>query len=145
MRELQLPFDLVHQVGCCRCTSKRSAGRQQSLSAQFMLVCCSYLLHKVNAFSALSSSHHHQVRSRSSNDPYSSFFGHCVFKMGYRQQFFVVARVNGVYRTLAVMHHQWLYGRTSLRQLLYTIDILKAPANRPGIRREMSKAGTVCA
>ena len=63
--------------------------------------------------------------------------------MGYRQQLLVIAKVDGKYRTLALLHHQWMYGRTSLRQALNTINILKAPRTVLIIRRELFKASKV--
>ncbi|KAK4496301.1 hypothetical protein PRZ48_012281 [Zasmidium cellare] len=62
--------------------------------------------------------------------------------MGYRQQFFVTAKINGKYRMLAIVHHQWIYGRTSLRQCLNILKIFSSPANLPGIRRELAQAAS---
>ena len=36
-----------------------------------------------------------------------------------------------------------MYGRTSVRQVLFTLNILRAPANRAGIRRELNQAAKV--
>lgn len=63
-----------------------------------------------------------------------------VTTMGYRQQFFVAAKVKDKYRMLAIVHHQWIYGRTSLRQCLSILKILSAPGNLPGIHRELAQA-----
>ena len=57
-----------------------------------------------------------------------------------RHQFFVIARINGGYHTLAVVHHQWLYGHMAVRQCLNTMRILGATGNRQGIRRELKLA-----
>ena len=57
--------------------------------------------------------------------------------MGQRHQFFVIARINGRYRTLAVVHHQWLYGHMAVRQCLNTMHILGATGNRQGIKKEL--------
>ena len=36
--------------------------------------------------------------------------------MGQRHRFFAIARNNSRYRTLAVIHNQWIYGHSALRQ-----------------------------
>ena len=60
--------------------------------------------------------------------------------MGQRYQFFAIARINNRYRTLAVVHHQWLYGHRAVRQRLNTMRILAATGNLQGIRRELKLA-----
>ena len=60
--------------------------------------------------------------------------------MGQRHQFFAMARINKRYRTLAVVHNQWLYGHTAVRQCLNTMRILSAAGNLQNIRRELKLA-----
>ena len=60
--------------------------------------------------------------------------------MGQRHQLFVVARVNGRYRNLCAIHHQWLYGHTALRRCLGTLKIFADPANRVPIKQELIAA-----
>lgn len=60
--------------------------------------------------------------------------------MGQRHQFFAIARINNRYRTLAVIHNQWLYGHSAVRQCLNTMRILSAAGNLQGIRRELKLA-----
>jgi hypothetical protein len=60
--------------------------------------------------------------------------------MGQRHQFFAIARINNRYRTLAVIHNQWLYGHSAVRQCLNTMRILSATGNSQGIRRELRLA-----
>ncbi|KAF2166840.1 hypothetical protein M409DRAFT_22895 [Zasmidium cellare ATCC 36951] len=62
--------------------------------------------------------------------------------MGDRQQFVVAAKVNGKYRMVASVHHQSIYGRTSLRQCLSILKILSAACNLPNIRRELADAAS---
>jgi hypothetical protein len=60
--------------------------------------------------------------------------------MGQRHQFFAIARINNRYRTLAVVHNQWLYGYSAVRQCLNAMRILSATGNLQGIRRELELA-----
>jgi hypothetical protein len=60
--------------------------------------------------------------------------------MGQRHQFFAIARINNRYRTLAVIHNQWLYGHSAVRQCLNAMRILSATGNLQGIRRELKLA-----
>ena len=60
--------------------------------------------------------------------------------MGQRHQLFVIARVNGRYRTLCVIHHQWLYGQTALKRCLGTLRIFADPANRIPLQQELIAA-----
>ncbi|KAL8735783.1 MAG: hypothetical protein Q9166_000647 [cf. Caloplaca sp. 2 TL-2023] len=57
--------------------------------------------------------------------------------MGQRHQLFVIARINGRYRTLCAVHHQWLYGHTALKRCLGTIKILQDPSNRLPLQQEL--------
>lgn len=60
--------------------------------------------------------------------------------MGQRHQSFAIARINNRYRTLAVIHNQWLYGHTAVRQCLNTMRILGACGNLQGIKMELKLA-----
>ena len=60
--------------------------------------------------------------------------------MGQRHQLFVVARIDGRYRTLCAIHHQWLYGQTALRRCLGTLKIFQDPANKIPLQRELIAA-----
>ena len=60
--------------------------------------------------------------------------------MGQRHQLFVVAKINGRYRTLCAIHHQWLYGKTALRRCLGTLKVFQDPANRIPLQRELISA-----
>lgn len=61
--------------------------------------------------------------------------------MGQRHQAFIIACIGGKrYRTLAVIHNQWLFSIAAVRQCLLTMRILSAAGNLPGIRRELRLA-----
>ena len=60
--------------------------------------------------------------------------------MGQRYQFFAIARIYNRYRTLAVIHNQWLYGHSAVQQCLQTMRILSAAGNPQGIRRDLKLA-----
>ncbi|TGO26641.1 hypothetical protein BPAE_0055g00120 [Botrytis paeoniae] len=60
--------------------------------------------------------------------------------MGQRHQLFVVAKINGRYRGLAAIHHQWLYGVTALEVCLNILKILQSPANRIALSHELRHA-----
>jgi len=60
--------------------------------------------------------------------------------MGQRHQFFAIARINNRYRTLAVIHNQWLYGHSAVRQCLITMRVLSATGNMQGISRDLKLA-----
>ncbi|KAL8989625.1 MAG: hypothetical protein Q9169_008320 [Polycauliona sp. 2 TL-2023] len=60
--------------------------------------------------------------------------------MGQRHQLFVIARINGRYRQLCAIHHQWLYGHTALRRCLDTLKILQNSTNRLPIQQELVAA-----
>ncbi|KAL9123949.1 MAG: hypothetical protein Q9217_006673 [Psora testacea] len=60
--------------------------------------------------------------------------------MGQRHQLFIIARINGKYRTLAAVHHQWLYGHTALRRCLGTLQILQDEQNRVPLAEELKIA-----
>jgi hypothetical protein len=58
--------------------------------------------------------------------------------MGQRHQLFAAAKVNGKYRTLAVTHHQWLYGFDVIKRCLFLLEVLRA--NASGLSRELRRA-----
>ena len=60
--------------------------------------------------------------------------------MGQRHQLFVIAKINGRYRTLCAIHHQWLYGHTALRRCLGALKIFGNPANRIPLQQELIAA-----
>jgi hypothetical protein len=60
--------------------------------------------------------------------------------MGQRHQIFVIANVNGRYRTLACIHHQWLFGFTAIRRCFQLVEIFNAEVNRMNIRAELERA-----
>jgi hypothetical protein len=62
--------------------------------------------------------------------------------MGQRQQFYAIAKVGNRYRTVAVVHNQWLFGHFAVRQCLNAMRILSAPRNLAGIRRELKSANS---
>ncbi|KAL8831565.1 MAG: hypothetical protein Q9170_005234 [Blastenia crenularia] len=60
--------------------------------------------------------------------------------MGQRHQLFVIAKINGHYRQLCAIHHQWLYGHTALRRCLDSLRIFQHPANRLPLQQELTHA-----
>lgn len=60
--------------------------------------------------------------------------------MGQRHQLFVIANINGRYRTLCAIHHQWLYGQTALKRCLATLKIFADPANKVPLEQELIAA-----
>ncbi|KAL6720296.1 hypothetical protein ACLMJK_002217 [Lecanora helva] len=60
--------------------------------------------------------------------------------MGQRHQLFVIAKINGRYRNLCVIHHQWLYGHTALRRCLDALNIFSNATNRMPIQQELISA-----
>ncbi|KAG7293677.1 hypothetical protein NEMBOFW57_003732 [Staphylotrichum longicolle] len=60
--------------------------------------------------------------------------------MGERHQIFVVARVGKRYRTLAVIHHQYLYDCLALSACLLLISIFSDKANRRPLEMELGLA-----
>ncbi|KAL8722080.1 MAG: hypothetical protein Q9225_001367 [Loekoesia sp. 1 TL-2023] len=60
--------------------------------------------------------------------------------MGQRHQLFVIARIASRYRTLAAVHHQWLYGESALQRCLRVLDIFRARSNRIPIFQELRAA-----
>ena len=57
--------------------------------------------------------------------------------MGQRHQLFVIAKINGRYRTLCTVHHQWLYGHTAVKRCLGSLKILQDPGNRVPLQQEL--------
>ena len=60
--------------------------------------------------------------------------------MGQRHQLFVIAKIANRYRSLAVFHHQWLYGATALKRCLGLLAIFSDSANRLPIQQELTAA-----
>lgn len=60
--------------------------------------------------------------------------------MGQRHQLFVIARINGRYRQLAAIHHQWLYGHTAIRRCRDTLNIFGNKTNRIPLQQELIAA-----
>ena len=60
--------------------------------------------------------------------------------MGQRHQLFVIARAGKHYRSLAAIHHQWLYGVSALRSCLRLLRIFSDPANRLALKHELDLA-----
>ncbi|KAI4225872.1 MAG: hypothetical protein L6R36_003580 [Xanthoria steineri] len=60
--------------------------------------------------------------------------------MGQRHQLFIIARINGRYRQLCAIHHQWLYGHTALRRCRDTLSIFSNATNRLPIQQELIAA-----
>ena len=60
--------------------------------------------------------------------------------MGQRHQLYVIARSSGRYRVLAAAHHQWLFGRTAIRQCRLIMGILGAESNRVDLLQELRRA-----
>lgn len=62
--------------------------------------------------------------------------------MGQRRQHFVIARINGRYRTLAAVHHQWLYGQTALRRCRSTLELLQHSGSYMPLTQELIAAAS---
>lgn len=60
--------------------------------------------------------------------------------MGQRHQLFVIAKINGRYRNLAAVHHQWLYGATALKRCYGLVQIFQAIENRIPLEQELMSA-----
>lgn len=63
-----------------------------------------------------------------------------VFIMGQRHQLFIIARLGKHYRSLAAVHHQWLYGVSALRACLRLLRIFSDPSNRLALKHELDLA-----
>ena len=63
--------------------------------------------------------------------------------MGQRHQLFVIARINGKYRCLAAIHHQWLYGHTALSRCLATLEMFQNEVNRVAVAEELKMASKI--
>ena len=83
--------------------------------------------------------------------------------MGQRHQLFAAAKINGRYRSLAAIHHQWLYGLTvrshsshvsksfftkleltpkqALQRCTDLLKIARDPANSPLLQADLSCCG----
>jgi len=62
--------------------------------------------------------------------------------MGQRHQLFIVSKIRDRYRTLAVVHHQWLYGASATKACWRILQILEHPANKRLIKHELAHAAT---
>ncbi|KAL8771280.1 MAG: hypothetical protein Q9209_003185 [Squamulea sp. 1 TL-2023] len=60
--------------------------------------------------------------------------------MGQRHQLFVIAKIQNRFRTLAVVHHQWLYGVGPLERCIRLTQIFQAEPNRSAIQQELRAA-----
>lgn len=60
--------------------------------------------------------------------------------MGQRHQLFVIAKINGRYRQLCAIHHQWLYGHTALRRCQDIFHTLSHAVNRVPLQQELIAA-----
>lgn len=58
--------------------------------------------------------------------------------MGQRHQLFAAARINGTYRVLAVVHHQWLLGYDVIKRCHSIMGLFRT--NAEGIKREIKRA-----
>lgn len=60
--------------------------------------------------------------------------------MGQRHQLFVIARIGDWYRSLAAVHHQWLYGEPAVRACYRLVKIFSDPRNHGTIKHELDLA-----
>ncbi|KAF1846431.1 uncharacterized protein K460DRAFT_356108 [Cucurbitaria berberidis CBS 394.84] len=60
--------------------------------------------------------------------------------MGLRHQLFIIAKINGRYRSLACVHHQWLYGFTVLKTCRRLVKIFQCPQNAHLLKLELARA-----
>ena len=65
--------------------------------------------------------------------------------MGQRHQLFVIACINGRYRCLAAVHHQWLFGRNAAERCLEILKLLNSNLNRIALQEELKLAKTYSA
>jgi hypothetical protein len=63
--------------------------------------------------------------------------------MGQRHQYWIIAKVNGRYRTIAVVHHQWAYRRLPPRACWRLLQILGHSANKKLLAHELNYAATL--
>jgi len=62
--------------------------------------------------------------------------------MGQRHQYWIIAKINGRYHTIAVVHHQWAYGHEPPRACWRLLQILSHPANKKLVAHELNYAAT---
>ncbi|VUC29121.1 unnamed protein product [Clonostachys rosea] len=60
--------------------------------------------------------------------------------MGQRHQLFAIAKVGEHYRSLAAVHHQWLYGLSAVRQCALILQIFGHGENRLALQQELRLA-----
>jgi hypothetical protein len=62
--------------------------------------------------------------------------------MGQCHHFFAIARIANCYRTVAVVHNQWLYGESAIRQCLNTTRISSVSGDLSQVKRELELANS---
>lgn len=62
--------------------------------------------------------------------------------MGQCHQLFAIAHINGKYRCLAAVHHQWLWGVPAAKQCLEILKIFSNSLNRVPLQEELKLAST---
>ena len=62
--------------------------------------------------------------------------------MRQRHQLFIVSKIQDRYRTLAAVHHQWLYGASATKACWRVLQILEHLANKRLIKHELAYAAT---
>ena len=60
--------------------------------------------------------------------------------MGQRHQIFIIANIAHRYRSLAAVHHQWLYGSSALNRCRDILAIFSDPENHVPIKEEIKRA-----
>lgn len=60
--------------------------------------------------------------------------------MGQRHQFWVISKINGRYRVLAAVHHQWAYGSNPIKAYWRLIKMMEDPENKRLARHEITAA-----
>ncbi|KAK3356374.1 hypothetical protein B0T25DRAFT_134962 [Lasiosphaeria hispida] len=60
--------------------------------------------------------------------------------MGQRHQIFLISKIQNRYRTLAAVHHQWLYGAGTTKACWRILKILEHPANQKLVKHELRYA-----
>ncbi|KAK3379570.1 hypothetical protein B0T24DRAFT_162423 [Lasiosphaeria ovina] len=62
--------------------------------------------------------------------------------MGQRHQLFIISKIQDRYRTLAAIHHQWLYGASATKACWRVLQVLEHQANKRLIKHELAYAAT---
>ncbi|KAI0149493.1 hypothetical protein GGR57DRAFT_473576 [Xylariaceae sp. FL1272] len=63
--------------------------------------------------------------------------------MGQRHQLFAIAKIGNRFRSLAALHHQWLYGQAAIKSCAKLITIFQEQKNHPLLRYELQLAATL--